>query len=127
MNKTFVKFGVCLIIAGLLAGDAVAQRSPKRRKDNTQPTTNPTTGTDQQQNNNNQQPSGYDPYANIPIRVDTAGLLDNSVKKSLRNDNAFDKGNLNTRVPLPYEHLRWDDALYAEKVWRELDLREKMN
>lgn len=127
MNKTFVKFGVCLIIAGLLAGDAVAQRSPKRRKDNTQPTTNPTTGTDQQQNNNNQQPSGYDPYANIPIRVDTAGLLDNSVKKSLRNDNAFDKSNLTSRTPLPYEHLRWDDALYAEKVWRELDLREKMN
>ncbi|MDB5196000.1 MAG: hypothetical protein JWP88_370, partial [Flaviaesturariibacter sp.] len=23
--------------------------------------------------------------------------------------------------------LRWDDALFAEKVWRELDLREKMN
>ena len=28
---------------------------------------------------------------------------------------------------MPYEHLRWDDALFAEKVWRELDLREKMN
>jgi gliding motility associated protien GldN len=28
---------------------------------------------------------------------------------------------------LPYEHLRWDDALFAEKVWREIDLREKMN
>jgi len=31
------------------------------------------------------------------------------------------------RTPLPYEHLRWDDALYDEKVWRELDLREKLN
>jgi gliding motility associated protien GldN len=28
---------------------------------------------------------------------------------------------------LPYEHLRWDDALFSEKVWREIDLREKMN
>ncbi|HMG66514.1 MAG TPA: gliding motility protein GldN, partial [Chitinophagaceae bacterium] len=26
-----------------------------------------------------------------------------------------------------YEHLRWDDALFSEKVWREIDLREKMN
>jgi gliding motility associated protien GldN len=54
-------------------------------------------------------------------------MLDTLVRKSLRNDNAFDKGSLTSRTPLPYEHLRWDDALYAEKVWRELDLREKMN
>ncbi|RYY61263.1 MAG: gliding motility protein GldN, partial [Chitinophagaceae bacterium] len=46
---------------------------------------------------------------------------------SLRNDNAFDKSSLTGRTPLTYEHLRWDDALFAEKVWRELDLREKMN
>jgi gliding motility associated protien GldN len=39
----------------------------------------------------------------------------------------FDKSNLTARTPLPYDHVRWDDALYAEKVWRELDLREKMN
>ena len=85
MNKTFVKFGFCVVIAGLLAVEAVAQRTPKRRtNNNTQPTTNPT-GTDQQQNNNNQQPSGYDPYANIPIRVDTAGLLDNYNRVRMRN------------------------------------------
>jgi gliding motility associated protien GldN len=127
MNKNFLKFGICLALAGLLVSEADAQRAPKRRP-GTQPTTNPTTtGNEQQQNNNTQPPSGYDPYANIPIRVDTSGVLDNNAKKSLRNDNAFDKGNLNSRTPLPYEHLRWDDALYAEKVWRELDLREKMN
>ena len=55
------------------------------------------------------------------------GISDTMVKKSLRNDNAFDKSSLNARTPLPYEHLRADDALFAEKVWRELDLREKMN
>ena len=127
MNKNYLKFGICLAFAGLLAGTADAQRAPKRRPGGgTTPTTNPT-GNEQQQNNNTQPPSGYDPYANIPIRVDTSGVLDNSAKKSLRNDNAFDKGNLNSRTPLAYEHLRWDDALYAEKVWRELDLREKMN
>src|SRR6185369_10816417 len=42
-------------------------------------------------------------------------------------DNAFDKTGIMERTPLPYEHLRWDDALFAEKVWRELDLREKLN
>jgi gliding motility associated protien GldN len=28
---------------------------------------------------------------------------------------------------LPYEHLRWDDALFTERVWREIDTREKIN
>ncbi len=127
MKINFLKLGICVIAAGLLAGDADAQRAPKKRKDGTtQPTTNPAEGNEQQQNNNNQQPSGYDPYANLPIEYDTTGT-DNSIKKSLRNDNAFDKTNLTQRTPLIYEHLRWDDALYAEKVWRELDLREKMN
>jgi gliding motility associated protien GldN len=126
MNKNFLKFGICLALVGLLVSEADAQRAPKRRP-GTQPTNPTTTGNEQQQNNNTQPPSGYDPYANIPIRVDTSGVLDNNAKKSLRNDNAFDKGNLNSRTPLTYEHLRWDDALYAEKVWRELDLREKMN
>jgi len=70
---------------------------------------------------------GYDPFASLPITYDSIGLSDTALRQSLRNDNAFDKSNLTARTPLPYEYLRWDDALYAEKVWRELDLREKMN
>ena len=35
-----------------------------------------------------------------------AVVSDTVVKKSLRNDNAFDKSSLNARTPLPYEHLR---------------------
>ncbi len=131
MKTNILKFGVCVVIAGLLVIDADAQRTGRKRNTtpgNTQPTTgNPTETNPQQQNNNNSQPSGYDPYGNVPIIMDTTGLLDTSFRKSLRNDNAFDKSNLNLRTPLAYEHLRWDDALFAEKVWRELDLREKMN
>lgn len=130
MNMKFLKFGLCLVVSAFLLTDANAQRPSKKRKDTNNPTTNPapptTGGNEQQQNNNNQPPSGYDPLANLPITYDTTSN-DISPKKSLRNDNAFDKGNLTQRTPLIYEHLRWDDALYAEKVWRELDLREKMN
>ena len=127
MKMNFLKFGICLAVAALLTVDANAQRTPKKRKDNTPPTTtNPTEGNEQQQNNNNQPPAGYDPNANLPVTYDTTSN-DLTPKKSLRQDNAFDKSNLTQRTPLPYEHLRWDDALYAEKVWRELDLREKMN
>jgi len=120
MRSTFFKLGVVLVVATLLAGEVGAQRTSRRRP----PATTPDNS--QQQNNNNQ-PSGYNPYGNLPIRVDSSGMQDTIVHKSNRNDNAFDKGSLNARTPLAYEHLRWDDALYAEKVWRELDLREKMN
>jgi gliding motility associated protien GldN len=120
MKSTFLKLGVVVVVAALLSSEADAQqRRPSRR-----PPADP--NATQQQNNNNQQP-GYNPYGNLPIRVDSSGIADTMVRKSLRNDNAFDKNNLNSRTPLPYEYLRWDDALYAEKVWRELDLREKMN
>ena len=124
MNMKFVKFGFCLLLSAFMLTPADAQRVSKKKKaENAQ--TNPA-GTEQQQNNNTQPPSGFDPLAGLPITYDTSST-DLTPKKSLRNDNAFAKSNLNQRTPLPYEHLRWDDALYAEKVWRELDLREKMN
>jgi len=126
MNMKFVKFGFCLVLSAFMLTPADAQRTSKKKKAENAAQTAPATGTEQQQNNNTQPPSGYDPMAGLPITYDTTSN-DMSPKKSLRNDNAFDKSNLNQRTPLPYEHLRWDDALYAEKVWRELDLREKMN
>ena len=127
MKHIVVKSCLSLSLIALLAISADAQRSGRRRGGGTTPTTNPadTTRPNVQQNNNTA-PVNYNPTANIPIVYDTASAqMDN--KKSLRNENAFDKSSLTQRTPLPYEHLRWDDALFAEKVWRELDLREKMN
>ena len=121
--RTFVKGCLVAALAALLIQEADAQRTGRRRG-----TTPPADQqNNQQQNNNNAQPSGFNPYGNIPIVVDSSGMADTVVKKSLRNDNAFDKSFVSARTPLPYEHLRADDALFAEKVWRELDLREKMN
>ena len=123
MKRLMVKSSLVGLAVALIAMNADAQRSKKVRN----PQSNPQNQTQQQSTNNNKQPSGYSPYGNIPIVVDTSGVTDNTVKKSLRNDNAFDKTGLMERTPLPYEHLRWDDALFAEKVWREIDLREKIN
>ena len=123
MKRIMVKSSLVGLAVAFIAMNADAQRSGKKRNQQT----NPQNQTQQQSTNNNTQPSGYNPYGNIPIRVDTSGVTDNTVKKSLRNDNAFDKTGLMERTPLPYEHLRWDDALFAEKVWREIDLREKIN
>jgi len=121
MKSYAVKGCLVVVFASLVVVNAEAQRS-NRKRTTTPAGNNQTT----QQQNNNTQPT-YNPYGNIPIVVDSSGISDTAVKKSLRNDNAFDKSSLNARTPLPYEHLRADDALFAEKVWRELDLREKMN
>lgn len=124
MNNTSIKFCFLVLLSTTIMMDAAAQRAPKKRTDTNQQNQQ---AQNQQQNNDVKPPSNYNPYGNVPIRVDTSGEADNTIRKSLRNDNAFDKSAINDRTPLPYEHLRWDDALFAEKVWRELDLREKMN
>jgi gliding motility associated protien GldN len=129
MKNLIIKSCLCLFVFLLIIQSVDAQRTGRRRANtgNPQPSDTIPGRNNQQQNNNNNQASGYNPYANIPIVVDSSGLVEAEVKKSLRQDNAFDKNNLTARTPLAYEYLRWDDALYAEKVWRELDLREKMN
>jgi gliding motility associated protien GldN len=125
MKSRIIKICFCsFFMTGMLL-NADAQRTGKKRTGTTPPA-----GQDQsQQNNVAKPPSGYNPYGNIPIVKDSSGsgYNDSVVQKSLRNTDAFDKNFVNERTPLAYEHLRWDDALYSEKVWRELDLREKMN
>jgi gliding motility associated protien GldN len=124
MKNSWIKLCFFSLLLVMVAESADAQRTGRRRGQ-TNPV--PTTGEEtQQQNNNTSAPSGYNPYGNIPIRVDT-GLGNGTIMKSLRNDGIVDKSFVNERTPLPYEHLRWDDALFMEKVWRELDLREKLN
>jgi gliding motility associated protien GldN len=49
------------------------------------------------------------------------------IKKSLRPDEAVETSSLKDRTPLPYEHLRAEDALFRHKIWREIDTREKLN
>ncbi|MEY3059388.1 MAG: gliding motility protein GldN [Bacteroidota bacterium] len=50
-----------------------------------------------------------------------------SLRISLRPDAAVDRNLVKSRSPLSYEHIREDDAWYRERVWREIDIREKMN
>ncbi len=125
MKSRIIKIFFLSVFLSALAGSADAQRSSKKKTANQQ-------GNEQQQTeqvNAARPPSGYNPYGNIPIEKDESGTgyNDSVLRKSWRSTDAFDKSFVSDRTPLPYEHLRWDDALYSEKVWRELDLREKMN
>lgn len=76
--------------------------------------------------------------ANVaPARVDTAvvvapvndSLPITNIKPSLRPETALDihNGLITDRTPLPYQQLRAEDAAYDERIWREIDTREKIN
>jgi len=53
--------------------------------------------------------------------------LTDSIKPSLRNDNGIDESFVKDRTPLPYDHIREDDAIYKQRLWSIIDTREKMN
>lgn len=136
---------VGLLLVSLMVSGVV---SAQQRKKTTRKTTTPpaqssgygssgygTTPTQQQptQNsaygNNNQQQQTNQPQANIPIVVvkSTGNAALDTVAPSLRNDASIERNLIKDRQPLAYEHIREDDAIYRQRVWREIDTREKMN
>lgn len=62
-----------------------------------------------------------------PIVMPEPELNLGTIKKSLRADDAIERNLVKDRNPLPYEHIREDDAVYRQRVWREIDVHEKMN
>jgi len=124
MKRNLIKISVIAVLFSALVLDASAQGRRGGRRGGNPP------ANEQQQNNNNNPPANYPTNGNIPIRVDSSGLggsLDTTFRRTLRWDGAFAPDTSTTMIPLDYEYLRKDDALFSERVWRELDLREKMN
>jgi gliding motility associated protien GldN len=121
MKSHLVKIFAVTMLFSVLHQDADAQRT-RRTRPNSGGTTPATT---QEQTNNTKAPVSLS--AGIPIRIDSSGSGEGNMLPSRRNDHAYDRSEKDSLTPLDYEHLRYDDALYAERVWRELDLREKMN
>jgi gliding motility associated protien GldN len=61
------------------------------------------------------------------IKAPMADLKIEDPRPSLRNDNAVQRNLVKDRTPLDYEHIREDDATYIQRVWREIDVHEKLN
>jgi gliding motility associated protien GldN len=128
MNKQFVKLVLLVAVMGGVTMSVDAQRRGRNRNNPPAGNTQAPDTTSQQVNNVNRQPSGYSPYGNVPIEAaPVSGGFSDSTKPSLRNDAAYEKLGMKDRTPLAYDHLRLDDALFTERVWREIDTREKIN
>ncbi|RFM26593.1 type IX secretion system ring subunit PorN/GldN [Deminuibacter soli] len=147
MKTSIVK--AILLAVGLVSFLAIDTQAQKKRKPRAR--SGYGTTTDTTQNNNSQSgygnpPSGYgaqpssgygtpppannaQPQSNVPLEVipNSGGGLTDTIKQSLRNDNAVERNLVKERTPLTYENIREDDAVYRQKVWRVIDAREKMN
>lgn len=49
------------------------------------------------------------------------------MKEPLVNDGIYERETIKQRIPIPYPHLREADMMWTKRVWRILDLRERMN
>lgn len=102
----------------------VCEAQAKKRTVKKRPTAKRTTNARTRVNIN---PSQDTVVAVVPPAPKVDSLPIAAVKKSLRSNDAVERNLIKDRSPLAYEHLREDDAVYREKIWREIDIREKMN
>ena len=129
MKYKILKFSV-LAAAMVIMVSAEAQRGRGRTTRGGSTTQPDTTKQNQsvQQNTNPANVQKYSPYGNVPIEVaPQVGGFNDTTKVSLRRDAAVERSMFKDRIPLDYEFLRADDALYTQRVWREIDIREKIN
>jgi gliding motility associated protien GldN len=54
-------------------------------------------------------------------------LLSNNISRAQVLDGIYAKEHVPSRKPIPYKFLREADVMWAQRVWRVIDLREKIN
>ncbi|HSV10627.1 MAG TPA: gliding motility protein GldN [Hanamia sp.] len=124
MKTMIMKCLVVVLALGVLSNTADAQARKRTAKKRT--TAKKTTAA---KTNANIHPAATDTaIVQAPAPVNDS-LPITSVKPSLRPETALDvhNGLVTERVPLPYQVLRQEDAAYDERIWREIDTREKIN
>ena len=107
---------------GLVTQSADAQTKKKRtvQKRTAQRTNNASTA-------NNVNAVAVQDTVPLPPPVDSLPFP--QVKKSLRSNTAVTGYNskITDKTPLAYEDIRESDAVYRQKLWRDIDTREKIN
>ena len=128
MNKQFFKYLFLFLIFGGILNASFAQKkkstkakTPVKRSSTRRTTKNKTTANIQGAK------ASKDSAVAVAEVPKNDSLPIKKVAKSLRRDGAVDDDVIKERIPLAYENLRADDAVYRHKIWREIDTREKIN
>jgi gliding motility associated protien GldN len=118
MNIKFFKYALVLTIAfTAVASEADAQKKGTKARTKTRRTTTKAPVVQQPPAPAAPQLPAYN-YDSLPVRPPVT---------SYENDNVVERLLVKDRTPLPYEHIREDDAVYKQRIWRDIDIRERMN
>lgn len=115
----------CCLLVALLGAITVNADAQAKKRTSTKRTTTKKTNTNRSSQANTAA-LNTQPKDTIPA-IPQAELKMDTVRPSLRNDNAVQRNLVKDRTPLEYEYIREDDATYMQRVWREIDVHEKMN
>jgi gliding motility associated protien GldN len=124
MKKRFIRLSLLAVVIAMALGTAQAQ-APAARKKTKRSTVKKKTNT----NKNSAANTAVVPPKDTvkPVQEFIADIKLDTPRKSLRNDASIELQLVKDRTPLAYEHIREDDAVYRQRVWREVDVHEKMN
>jgi gliding motility associated protien GldN len=124
MKNRIIKLCLLVTVLAIFAGSADAQTTNKKRVAKKRTTAKKNTS----KNQGNAKTTIAAPVKDTTKPVAPEPVLDlGIIRKSLRNDDAVERNLVKERTPLPYEHIREDDAVYRQRLWREIDVHEKMN
>jgi gliding motility associated protien GldN len=123
MKNCVIRLSLLAIVIALAAGTLNAQTTTTRKKKK-----RTTTASKKNTNKNSASTAGVTPAKDTTIKAEVeADIKLDTPLKSLRNDAAVERTLIKDRTPLTYQYIREDDAVYRQRVWREIDVHEKMN
>src|SRR5579862_1912119 len=121
MKNSLIRFSLLALVIALAVGTVNAQTTKRTSKKRTTKKTNTS--------KNNANTAAVTPAVDTtkkPANIEPDIVLDTPLK-SLRNDASIERTLIKDRTPLAYQYIREDDAVYRQRVWREIDVHEKMN
>jgi gliding motility associated protien GldN len=124
MKNGIIKFCLLVVVLGIFAGTADAQAPTTNKRTSKKRTAKKSTT-----NKNAATTAVVTPAKDTtkPAPPPEPELNLGTIRKSLRSDDAIERNLVKDRTPLVYEHIREDDAVYRQRLWREIDVHEKMN
>jgi gliding motility associated protien GldN len=123
MKNSVIRLSLLAVLIALAVVNVHAQTTTTRKKKK-RTTTAKKTNTSRNNANNTAVIPAKDTTKPVALEADIK--LDTPLK-SLRNDAAIELNLIRDRTPLAYQYIREDDAVYRQRVWREIDVHEKMN
>jgi len=125
MKSRILRLVLLIVMVAFAADAAYSQAAPKRTS-----TKRKTTSTTKKKSTTKNSAKPAQPAKDTVkpvVALPEAEIKLDTIRKSLRTDDAIERNLVKDRTPLTYEHIREDDAVYRQRLWREIDVHEKMN